>query len=147
MTARNGSGRPGQMIVANHPSLIDVVFLIGAISRDTNCIVKAGLWAQTVHRGPVRCGAVHQQRRQADMLEQAADVLRDGQTLVDVSRGHAHDAGPAPPVFHRGAAAIALRGARVITPVFITRSPTTLTKAEPWYRIPPPPRAGAPARG
>jgi 1-acyl-sn-glycerol-3-phosphate acyltransferase len=41
-----------------------------------------------------------------------------------------------PPLFHRGAAAIALRGARVITPVFITVTPSTLTKAEPWYRIP-----------
>jgi 1-acyl-sn-glycerol-3-phosphate acyltransferase len=41
-----------------------------------------------------------------------------------------------PPVFHRGAAAIALRGARIVTPVFITVVPTTLTKAEPWYHIP-----------
>ncbi|MCZ2982591.1 1-acyl-sn-glycerol-3-phosphate acyltransferase, partial [Acinetobacter baumannii] len=32
-------GRPGQMIVANHPSLIDVVFLIG-LMRQTNCVVK-----------------------------------------------------------------------------------------------------------
>lgn len=40
-----------------------------------------------------------------------------------------------PPVFHRGAAAIALRGASMITPVTIKVQPTTLTKAEPWYRI------------
>ena len=33
-------------------------------------------------------------------------------------------------------AAIALRGATIITPVVIKVSPTTLTKAEPWYRIP-----------
>ena len=40
------------------------------------------------------------------------------------------------PAFHRGAAAIALRGAKIVTPVIIKVSPTTLTKAEPWYRIP-----------
>ncbi|RZK98604.1 MAG: 1-acyl-sn-glycerol-3-phosphate acyltransferase, partial [Rubrivivax sp.] len=40
------------------------------------------------------------------------------------------------PAFHRGGAAIALRGATIITPVVIKVSPTTLTKAEPWYRIP-----------
>ena len=32
-------GRPGQMIIANHPSLIDVVFLIGLV-RNANCVVK-----------------------------------------------------------------------------------------------------------
>ncbi|MDE2316753.1 MAG: 1-acyl-sn-glycerol-3-phosphate acyltransferase, partial [Xanthomonadaceae bacterium] len=31
-------GRPGQLVVANHPSLIDVVFLISQI-RDANCVV------------------------------------------------------------------------------------------------------------
>ena len=36
-------GRPGQMIVANHPSLIDVVFLIG-LMRQTNCVVKQSLF-------------------------------------------------------------------------------------------------------
>jgi hypothetical protein len=29
-----------------------------------------------------------------------------------------------------------LRGAKILTPVIIKVSPTTLTKAEPWYRIP-----------
>lgn len=36
-------GRPGQMIIANHPSLIDVVFLIGLV-RNANCVVKQSLW-------------------------------------------------------------------------------------------------------
>jgi 1-acyl-sn-glycerol-3-phosphate acyltransferase len=62
-------------------------------------------------------------------------VLREGQTLIVFPEGTRTTPGQAP-VFHRGAAAIALRGARTITPVFITVRPTTLTKAEPWYRIP-----------
>jgi 1-acyl-sn-glycerol-3-phosphate acyltransferase len=37
----------------------------------------------------------------------------------------------------RAAANIALRGARVLTPVFITCEPPMLSKHEPWYRIPP----------
>jgi 1-acyl-sn-glycerol-3-phosphate acyltransferase len=69
------------------------------------------------------------------MLEQAADALREGQTLIVFPEGTRTTPNQAP-VFHRGAAAIALRGARVVTPVFITVQPTTLTKAEPWYRIP-----------
>ncbi|RUL72973.1 1-acyl-sn-glycerol-3-phosphate acyltransferase [Dyella choica] len=127
-------GRPGQMIIANHPSLIDVVFLIAHI-RDANCIVKQSLWRNPFTRGPVRMAQYISNNGSPDMLEQAADALREGQTLIVFPEGTRTTPSRAP-VFHRGAAAIALRGARVITPVFITVRPTTLTKAEPWYRIP-----------
>ncbi|MGL6091500.1 MAG: lysophospholipid acyltransferase family protein, partial [Pseudomonas paracarnis] len=65
----------------------------------------------------------------------AADALRAGQTLIIFPEGTRTTPGAAP-AFHRGGAAIALRGATIITPVVIKVSPTTLTKAEPWYRIP-----------
>jgi len=127
-------GRPGQLIVANHPSLIDVVFLIAHI-RDANCIVKQGLWHNPCTRGPVTTAQYISNNGSPEMLEQAADVLREGQTLIVFPEGTRTKPGCAP-VFHRGAAAIAVRGARMMTPVFISVVPTTLTKAEPWYRIP-----------
>ncbi|HUA79368.1 MAG TPA: lysophospholipid acyltransferase family protein [Dyella sp.] len=127
-------GRPGQIIIANHPSLIDVVFLIAHI-RDANCIVKQSMWRNPFTRGPVRRAQYISNNGSPEMLEQAADALREGQTLIVFPEG-TRTTPNQPPVFHRGAAAIALRGARVITPVFITVKPTTLTKAEPWYRIP-----------
>jgi len=127
-------GRPGQIIIANHPSLIDVVFLIAHI-RDANCIVKQSLWRNPCTRGPVGRAQYVSNNGSPEMLEQAADALREGQTLIVFPEG-TRTAPNQAPVFHRGAAAIALRGARVITPVFITVKPTTLTKAEPWYRIP-----------
>jgi 1-acyl-sn-glycerol-3-phosphate acyltransferase len=127
-------GRPGQMIIANHPSLIDVVFLIAHI-RDANCIVKQSLWRNPFTRGPVCRAQYISNNGSPDMLEQAADALREGDTLIVFPEGTRTTPNCAP-VFHRGAAAIALRGARTITPVFITVKPTTLTKAEPWYRIP-----------
>ena len=126
-------GRPGQIIIANHPSLIDVVFLIGHI-RDTNCIVKESLWHNIFTRGPVSRAQYISNNGSPDMLEQAAEVLRDGQTLIVFPEGTRTKPGQ-PPLFHRGAAAIAVRGARTITPVFISVVPTTLTKAEPWYHI------------
>jgi 1-acyl-sn-glycerol-3-phosphate acyltransferase len=127
-------GRPGQMIIANHPSLIDVVFLIAHI-RDTNCIVKQSLWRNPFTRGPVCRAHYISNNGSPEMLELAADALRSGETLIVFPEGTRTTPNCAP-VFHRGAAAIALRGAQVITPVFITVKPTTLTKAEPWYRIP-----------
>ncbi|WP_329740891.1 lysophospholipid acyltransferase family protein [Dyella sp. A6] len=127
-------GRPGQMIVANHPSLIDVVCLIGQVP-DANCVVKAGLFGNPCTRGPVHAAQYISNDGSMNMLEDATGVLREGQCLVVFPEGTRTQPGQAP-VFHRGAAAIALRGARTITPVFITVEPTTLTKAEPWYRIP-----------
>ncbi len=127
-------GRPGQMIVANHPSLIDVVFLLGHVP-DANCIVKHSLWKNPCMRGPVTVAQYISNDGSAEMLDRAAEVLREGQTLIVFPEGTRTTPGE-PPVFHRGAAAIAVRGARVITPVFITVRPTTLTKAEPWYRVP-----------
>jgi 1-acyl-sn-glycerol-3-phosphate acyltransferase len=127
-------GRPGQMIIANHPSLIDVVFLIAHV-RNTNCIVKESLWRNPFTRGPVIRANYISNNGSPDMLEHAADALRAGETLIVFPEGTRTKPNQ-PPVFHRGAAAIALRGARTITPVFITVEPTTLTKAEPWYRIP-----------
>lgn len=127
-------GQPGQMIIANHPSLIDVVFLISQI-RDANCVVKQSLWRNPCMRGPISRAQYISNNGSPEMLEQAADVLRDNQTLIVFPEGTRTTPGQAP-VFHRGAAAIALRGAKVVTPVFISVNPTTLTKAEPWYSIP-----------
>lgn len=126
-------GRPGQMVIANHPSLIDVVFLIGLI-RGANCVVKQTLWQNPFTQGAVRATQYVSNDGSLDMLDNAAASLHGGQTLIVFPEGTRTTPGQTP-CFHRGAAAIALRGARMITPVIISVSPTTLTKAEPWYRI------------
>ncbi|MEN5236495.1 MULTISPECIES: lysophospholipid acyltransferase family protein [Pseudomonas] len=127
-------GRRGQMIIANHPSLIDVVFLLGRV-RDANCVVKHSLFGNPFTRGPVREAQYIGNDGSLDMLDSAAASLQQGQPLVIFPEGTRTPPGQAP-AFHRGAAAIALRGAKIITPVIIQVSPTTLTKHEPWYRIP-----------
>ena len=127
-------GRPGQMIMANHPSLIDVVFLIGLV-RHANCVVKQSLWNNPFTGTPLRCSDYISNDGSMDMLDTAADALKHGQSLIIFPEGTRTQSGQ-PPVFHRGGASIALRGASVLTPVIIKVSPSTLTKAEPWYRIP-----------
>ena len=44
--------RPGQLIVANHPPLIDTIFLISRIPA-ANCIVKEKLWHNLFTKGPI----------------------------------------------------------------------------------------------
>ncbi|MCQ5167831.1 1-acyl-sn-glycerol-3-phosphate acyltransferase, partial [Roseburia hominis] len=50
-----------------------------------------------------------------DMLDNAAGALQQGQTLVIFPEGTRTQPGQAP-AFHRGAAAIALRGAKILPP-------------------------------
>ncbi|WP_339486973.1 lysophospholipid acyltransferase family protein [Pseudomonas sp. EL_65y_Pfl2_R95] len=127
-------GKPGQMIIANHPSLIDVVVLISLI-RDANCVVKQNLWDNPCMRGPIRAAEYISNSGSMEMLDEAAEALHNGQCLIVFPEGTRTVPGQ-PPNFHRGAAAIAIRGAQLITPVTISVSPSTLTKAEPWYSIP-----------
>jgi 1-acyl-sn-glycerol-3-phosphate acyltransferase len=127
-------GRPGQLIVANHPSLIDVVFLL-AFTRGANCVVKHGLWRNPLTRGAVTLAEYITNDPTAAMIEASTAALEAGETLIMFPEG-TRTTPDEPLAFHRGAANVALRAARVVTPVYIRCEPTTLTKAEPWYRIP-----------
>ena len=51
-------GRPGQLVLANHPSLLDVLFLVGYVPG-INCVVKASLLGNPTMRAPIlACGYV-----------------------------------------------------------------------------------------
>jgi len=128
-------GREGQLIIANHPSLIDVVFLL-AFVRDANCVVKSALWRNPVTRAGATAAAYVSNAPTERMVMDAVEALRSGQSVIIFPEGTRTTPGR-PMQFHRGAAAIAMTGARAITPVFIRCMPTTLSKNEPWYRIPP----------
>lgn len=127
-------GQPGQLIIANHPSLIDVVFLIAFI-KDANCVVKGSLRRNPFTRGPVEAAQYVNNDSTAVMIDDCDQVLRQGETLIIFPEG-TRTAPQGTLNFHRGAANIALRAATTLTPVVIRVEPTTLTKAEPWYRIP-----------
>jgi 1-acyl-sn-glycerol-3-phosphate acyltransferase len=131
---RERLGRPGQLILANHPSLVDVVFLIGFTPR-AGCVVKAAFWRNPFTRGVVASAGYVPNAPTDEMVEGAARALEEGQALIMFPEGTRTTPGQ-PLDFQRGAAVVALRAARVITPVYITVDPTTLTKREPWYRIP-----------
>jgi 1-acyl-sn-glycerol-3-phosphate acyltransferase len=131
---RERLGRAGQLIIANHPSLIDVVFLIG-FTPVPCCVVKATLWRNPV-TGHALASARYIPNQPTDtMIEAAGAALEAGDTLILFPEGTRSVPGE-PLQFHRGAAVVALRAAAALTPVHITVNPTTLTKQEPWYRIP-----------
>jgi 1-acyl-sn-glycerol-3-phosphate acyltransferase len=128
-------GRPGQMILANHPSLIDVVFLL-AFTPQPLCIVKAAMWRNPFTRWPVMAAGFVSNDSTFDMVEHTAAALAEGQSVIIFPEGTRTTPGQALQ-FHRGAANIAVKAALIVTPVFIRCDPTTLAKNMPWYRIPP----------
>ncbi|MGR9105685.1 MAG: lysophospholipid acyltransferase family protein [Gammaproteobacteria bacterium] len=126
--------RPGQMIVANHPTLVDIVFLISRIPG-ANCIVKEQLWHNPFTRGPVVHAGYISNGDPVRMIEDCVACLRRGEVLIIFPEGTRSVPG-SPYKFLRGAAAIALKAKTIVTPVVLTCVPSTLTKAEKWYQIP-----------
>jgi 1-acyl-sn-glycerol-3-phosphate acyltransferase len=127
-------GRPGQLIVANHPTLIDGVFLVSLVPEAT-CIVKAALARNLLTRGSIAAAGYVSNYPADIMIEGAADALRSGGSVIMFPEGTRTVPGETPQ-FHRGAAAIAVRAAAVVTPVYIWCEPPTLAKRDPWYRVP-----------
>ena len=127
--------RPGQLIVANHPTLVDVVFLLSRI-KQANCIVKASLWRNPAMRGPILNAGYISNADSETMINDCAAWLQAGGAMIIFPEGTRSVSG-LPYRFQRGAAAIALQADSIITPVTLSCRPSTLTKAQAWYQIPP----------
>jgi 1-acyl-sn-glycerol-3-phosphate acyltransferase len=126
---------PGQLVIANHPTLLDVVFLVACIPNAV-CVVKEEL---------LRSFGVGLLLRNAGYVGNAADpqnsldtcvaAIRTGATLIMFPEGSRSVPGSQRRL-RRGAAYVALAAQKELTPVHISCEPSTLTKSERWYDIP-----------
>ena len=69
------------------------------------------------------------------MIVHATESLQRGESLIVFPEGTRTQTG-GQLEFHNGAAAIALRTDCTCLPVFISCSPTTLTRQDKWYQVP-----------
>jgi 1-acyl-sn-glycerol-3-phosphate acyltransferase len=125
---------PGRLIIANHPTLIDVVFL-GSLIPAVDCIVKKGLWRNPFLRWPVSWAGYIPNSEGEELVERCASSLRQGRSLLVFPEGTRTVPGRRMRV-HRGSAHIALAADAEILPVTITCDPITLYRDNPWYRVP-----------
>lgn len=126
-------GKKGQLIVANHPSLLDVVLIFSKEYR-LNCIVKQALLKNPVMVDPIlACGFLPNSESEA-MLEKSHRILQNEALLLFPEGTRTGWDGVID--LHRGALSIGLRSAEVITPVIIKMQPPGLKKNQPWYDIP-----------
>lgn len=126
---------PGRLIVANHPTLLDVVLLV-AHMPEVDCIVKRGLWRNPFLRWPVSWASYIPNSEGEELIEGCAKTLRRGHSLLVFPEGTRTVPGKSIRM-QRGAAHIALAADCEILPVTITCDPPTLFKGNPWHRVPP----------
>ncbi len=126
--------RGARLIVANHPSLLDIVFLISLVPS-ANCVVKGKLTRNFFTRGPIKIAGYIMNEEATDVIEAAKRAMDDGQTLIIFPEGTRTDPS-GKLIFRRGAANVAIRTGSAINPVLIYCSPAGLTKSQRWYQIP-----------
>ena len=125
----------GCLLVANHPSLLDYVLLASVLPR-CDCIVKQALWRNPFVAGVVRAAGYLPNVAPGRLLPLCEQQLAAGGTLLIFPEGTRTTPGQ-PMQLQRGAANIAVRCQADLRLAHIICQPTTLTKQESWYHIPP----------
>lgn len=126
--------RQGLLILANHPTLIDTVFLMAFVKR-ADCIVKGRLWDNPFTRGPVSAAGYINNGDGSGLVENCITSLRRGSNLIIFPEG-TRTAGDGQINLKRGAANIAVRSMSNVTPVVIRCLPPTLGKGVKWWQVP-----------
>lgn len=125
---------PGQLIVANHPTLIDIVFLISIIPQ-ADCIVKSRLLNNPFTRWPIKAAGYIANDAADEVVDAAKRSLKRGNSLIIFPEGTRTTPGK-PMTLQRGAANIAIRTANNLYPVIINCEPLFLTKQDKWHYVP-----------
>jgi len=127
--------RQGMLILANHPTLIDVLFLMAFVKR-ADCIVKNGLWRNPFTHGPIRAAGYIRNDDGTELIEKCIASVRSGSNLIIFPEGTRSPADGSI-ALKRGAANIAVRAGCNVTPVFIWCTPRFLGKGGKWWQVPP----------
>lgn len=123
-----------QFIITNHPTLIDVIILLSIMKR-CDCVVKAKLMENLFTKGPLKVAAYIVNASPEQLIESCVDVLNKKHSLLMFPEGtrtknmnQLH--------FKRGAAKIAIKAKKDMTPIVIKCQPRMLGKEAKWYKIP-----------
>ncbi|MBP1628077.1 MAG: phospholipid/glycerol acyltransferase [Holophagaceae bacterium] len=126
----------GSVIIANHPSYLDIVVLL-ALLPNAVCVVKEAVWKNPFFGSIVRTAGFIPIRDVESVMEASIQALEQGLPLVIFPEGTRTPLGT-PPRFHRGATALALQTGKPLYPLLITVTPPLLEKGDRWYHVPVP---------
>jgi 1-acyl-sn-glycerol-3-phosphate acyltransferase len=115
-----------RLIIANHPTLLDVVLLVSRMRR-VDCVVKGALWKNPFLQGVVRAAGYISNEDGPASLDEVIARLKAGRSVVLFPEGTRSPVGGLG-AFSRGFARAALESRREILPVFIRCDPPALSK-------------------
>ncbi len=121
------------IIVANHPSLIDVVILTAIIPK-CMLIVKPALLRWPFLRPILRRLCIVNDGNSSAMLEQAENAIKQGFNVIIFPEGTRTTPGKKNKL-HRGAFHLAIRSGAPLVPIRIDTSQPFLTKEAPWWYV------------
>ncbi|MBI2241919.1 MAG: 1-acyl-sn-glycerol-3-phosphate acyltransferase [Magnetospirillum gryphiswaldense] len=128
-------GLRGALIVANHPSLLDVVMIMAAIPN-VQCVVKGGLWKNPFFRLTVEgAGYIRNDHEPEALLAACVQTLKAGNNLIVFPEGTRTVRGR-PTRLRRGFANIVLEAEAPIQLIRMSADPPLLHKGNPWWRVP-----------
>ena len=123
-----------QLIIANHPTLIDVVILISLFPQ-ANCVIKEAVIRNPMMRFTVRAADYISNREPEGLVDTCVAYLKDGKSLLLFPEG-TRTRRDEPLVFKPGAATVAARSGADILPIAIECEPLILSKQMPWHIVP-----------
>lgn len=124
----------GNLVLANHPTLLDYV-LLASVMPQCDCMVKRALLDNVYVSGAIRAADYLVNAQAEILLTQSEKRLRAGDSLLIFPEGTRSRQG-APLKLQRGAANLAVRSGCDIRIVHIHCSQRFLDKGGKWYQIP-----------
>lgn len=131
-----------RIVVANHPTLIDVTAILSAVP-EMCCLVKSSIYDNPLFFLIMKfCGHIRVRRADASdgarVLEGTSARLIEGSDVLlfpEGTRSPHPEVGP----FHAGAFAVAVHRELEVAKIAIFCDPPVLKRGAPWYLIPPEP--------
>lgn len=123
----------GNIIIANHPSLIDVVILVSKIPNSI-CVVKDSLFKNFFIKSLIRRVYLSNTMTPEDFLNQATKDLDSGYNIIIFPEG-TRTLTNKPIHFHRGFAYLQMFSKHKIQPIHIENKPHILGKGSKWYDV------------
>jgi 1-acyl-sn-glycerol-3-phosphate acyltransferase len=124
----------GRIVVANHPTLLDVVFAISLLPR-TLCVVKEAAWSNPFLAGIMWATGYIQSGDPERLIDECVDAIVRGDNLLIFPEATRTVPGE-PLKLRRGAATVIVKSRQHFIPLIIVCSPITLSKGDKWYNIP-----------
>jgi len=125
----------GQLVIANHPSLLDVVLLLSFMPQ-ADCVVKKSAWSNPMLRSILRIADYIPNDEGQKLVDTCAQRLAAGRSVILFPEG-SRSPQRGLRAFQRGAAQVALHAGCPILPVHLGCDPPALKRGQAWYALPP----------